>query len=327
MELRAAKGPRPRPPHQATENISKELVDVQLATHRLQEQHEAETFQLKSEVLRLESRVLELELQGRLANWEQRRQALAQGGSDDDRLKRLEEVVKVLELQGAQQWALETRVAALGQQLQGAQEEARVAGHRVTTQTQVLSVCQGQLREAEAENSRLQTQLKELNEQYAVRLQRCAQDVVNYADAVGQVPAAASLRAFLEATLEDIRAAHRSREQQLSRAARAYRKRLAELSHQYEELLALNSVLDAISWAQIHQKLQNFSRGTQAELEKERAQLLVRATSAEAQLSELQEYVDQHLGRYKQEILRLRQLVGAGDLSKLGAMHQLSPGT
>lgn len=36
----------------------------------------------------------------------------------------------------------------------------------------------------------------------------------------------------------------------------------------------------------------------QAELERERAQLLVRATMAEEQLSELQEYVDQHLGRW-----------------------------
>lgn len=35
----------------------------------------------------------------------------------------------------------------------------------------------------------------------------------------------------------------------------------------------------------------------QAELERERAQLMVRATMAEQQLSELQEYVDQHLGR------------------------------
>lgn len=36
----------------------------------------------------------------------------------------------------------------------------------------------------------------------------------------------------------------------------------------------------------------------QVELERERAQLLVRATMAEEQLSELQEYVDQHLGRW-----------------------------
>lgn len=88
-------------------------------------------------------------------------------------------------------------------------------------------------------------------------------------------------------------------------------------------LLAHRS-LEAASGAQIYQKLQNFYRGTQvecgqglvrmllytlswlmayappcqAELERERAQLLVRATKAEEQLSELQEYVDQHLGRY-----------------------------
>lgn len=35
----------------------------------------------------------------------------------------------------------------------------------------------------------------------------------------------------------------------------------------------------------------------QVELERERAQLMVRATMAEQQLSELQDYVDQHLGR------------------------------
>lgn len=103
MEYVAAPGPRPGAPLQVTENvvpgtedwlprvsgqptwatglegeyqtdpepsekqrlqISKELVDLQIATHRLREQHEAEVFELKREVLRLESRVLELELHG-----------------------------------------------------------------------------------------------------------------------------------------------------------------------------------------------------------------------------------------------------------------------
>ncbi|XP_074179189.1 coiled-coil domain-containing protein 78 isoform X7 [Rhinolophus sinicus] len=313
--------------------VSKELVDLQIKTHRLQEQHEAEIFELKSEVLRLESRVLELELHGERA----------------------------------------------------ATAEADLGKH------QVLSTCQGQLRQAEAENARLQLQLKKLNEEYAIRLQHSARTLAEYADGTGQAPTAAALRTFLENTLEDIRAAHHSREQQLARAARAYRKGLADLSRRHEELLAAHSVqqvladtnrvpeipkaasdaatmdleplslhlvtklghpkeeqtklethlrklqaqkgpgeasqggtsepqdLGAVSWAQIHQKLQDFSRGTQAELEQERAQLLVRATMAEEQLSELQEYVDQHLGRYKQEILRLRKLVGTGDPQKVGA--------
>lgn len=47
----------------------------------------------------------------------------------------------------------------------------------------------------------------------------------------------------------------------------------------------------------LHRALAHGSCLHQAELERERAQLMVRATMAEQQLSELQEYVDQHLGR------------------------------
>ncbi|XP_065392901.1 coiled-coil domain-containing protein 78 isoform X2 [Macaca fascicularis] len=427
--------------------ISKELVDIQITTHRLQEQHEAEIFQLKSEVarrqvyplmpvvlqiLRLESRVLELELHGdhtsqgcavpveadpmhrRAPAQELRHKAQVQPKNamnpenEQQRLgngpalytpqllggqEQLQKQVKwALERQEARQQALETRVEALGRQLQGAREEARAAGQQLATQAVVLCSCRGQLRQAEAENTRLQLQLKTLKDEYILRLQHCAREAVEHADSAGQAPATTALRTFLEATLEDIRAAHRSREQQLARAARTYHKRLVDLSRRHEELLAayrsgprqtlvyadrapgnpqaifgaasldleplpvplvtdfshredqhggpealLSSPqkgpggasqggtsepqgLDAASWAQIHQKLRDFSRSTQAELERERAQLLVRATVAEEQLSELQEYVDQHLGRYKQEILRLRKLAGSGNPWKVGAV-------
>ncbi|XP_064334356.1 coiled-coil domain-containing protein 78 isoform X1 [Camelus dromedarius] len=442
--------------------VCKEMVDLQIRTHHLQEQHEAEIFELKSEVLWLESRVLELELHGEQAapaeanaghcqalTQELGCKAWVQGQSDHHRHQAQPkdiptpkkqqqklgnslqgEVKQVLEQQRAQQQALEMRVAALGQQLQGAQEEARTAGQRLAAQAmvrprpaclrpggcefyklnkgppcgtwvqgrllpQVLSACQGQLSQAEAENARLQLQLKKLNEEYTIRLQHCARVVTEHADGGGQTPAATVLRRFLETTLEDIRAAYHSREQQLAQAARAYRKRLADLSRRHEELLAAHSVqqaladpdgapkatfgaatldleplplpevtklghpqedqarletkfrelqaqkgpgetsqrgtlepqgLEAASWAQINQKLQDFSRGTQAELERERAQLLVRATMAEEQLSELQEYVDQHLGsRYKQEILRLRKLVGSGNPWKVGTTPPVKP--
>lgn len=145
---------------------------------------------------------------------------------------------QALEQHRAQQQALEMQVAALGQQLQGAQEKARTAGQRLAAQAVVLSTCQGQLHQAEAENSRLQLQLKKLNEEYAIRLQRSARALAEFADGTGQAPTAAALRTFLESILEDIRAAHHSREQQLARAARAYRKRLADLSRRHEELLA-----------------------------------------------------------------------------------------
>nr|XP_035939324.1 coiled-coil domain-containing protein 78 isoform X2 [Halichoerus grypus] len=499
MEHAAATGPRPAPRPGASENvlpqaedwttslktelpsdlelseehqlqISKELVDLQITTHHLREQHEAELFKLKSEVLRLESRVLELELHGDCAAppeaglghhqelaqglqhkaWEQghsvhhRPQVTMSawrawlGGSPTGVQQRHSEVgtdsliqaqpedfltprdeqqklgnsgewKRVLEQHKAQKQALETRVADLGRRLQGAQQEARTAGQRLAAQAMVLSACQGQLRQSEAENAQLQLQLKKLNEEHAVQLQRCARAVAEYANGVGREPAAATLRTFLETTLEDMRAAHRRREQQLARAARAYRKRLADMSRRHEELLAACSVRqvladstgaartpkatfdaatshleplslhlvselghlgaaqarletklwklqaqptrlmmlllflqkgpneasqggtsepqgqEAASWAQIHQKLQDFSRGTQAELERERAQLLVRATMAEEQLSELQEYVGQHLGRYRQEILRLRKLMGTENVWKVGATAPIKP--
>ncbi|MBZ3879647.1 Coiled-coil domain-containing protein 78 [Sciurus carolinensis] len=344
--------------------ISKELVDLQIVTHRLREQHEAEIFQLRREVLRLESRVLELEVRGDHISQGHVDPAEANPGrcplpAQDQILCTLQllgtqelqgDVKWVLEHHRAQQQALETRVAALGQQLQGAQEEARAAGQRLAAQAVVLSTCQGQLRQAQAENARLQLQLKKLNEEYALRLQHYAREAVGYADGTSQ----AALQTFLETTLQDIRAAHHSREQQLARAARAYRKHLADLSRRHDELLVIHRTLkatfttatdlkplpvplapelshlqedehhqfrmlplrprrasretaslqtsepqnlDTTSWTQIRQKLQDFSLGTQAELEHERAQLLVRATKAEEQLSELQEYVDQHLGR------------------------------
>nr|XP_034807472.2 coiled-coil domain-containing protein 78 isoform X5 [Pan paniscus] len=434
--------------------ISKELVDIQITTHHLHEQHEAEIFQLKSEVssrenqpqctgdggcrprtralhghahargicgsrpaseccaplsvrrvnvhlpqvargqvhllmpvvpqiLRLESRVLELELRGdgtsqgcavpvesdprhpRAAAQELRHKAQVPGHSDDHRFQ----------VQPKNTMNPENEQHRLG--------SGGTGGGLLPPQ--VLCSCQGQLRQAEAENARLQLQLKKLKDEYVLRLQHCARQAVEHADGAGQAPATTALRTFLEATLEDIRAAHRSREQQLARAARSYHKRLVDLSRRHEELLVayrapgnpqaifdiasldleplpvplvtdfshredqhggpgalLSSPkkrpggashggtsepqgLDAASWAQIHQKLRDFSRSTQAELERERAQLLVRATMAEEQLSELQEYVDQHLGRYKHEILRLRKLAGAGDPWKVGAVPPAKP--
>nr|XP_023416690.1 coiled-coil domain-containing protein 78 isoform X2 [Cavia porcellus] len=380
--------------------ISKELVNLQITTHRLKEQHEAEVFELKKEVLRLESRLLELELHGDRARpgctaptesnpahpqalaQECNQEAKAPECMDHRRLQLLGgweqlqgEVKQVLEHHKAQQQAIETQMAALGQQLQEAQKDARAARQQLAAQAVVLSTCQDQLCQTKAENAQLQLQLKKLNEEYAIRLQHCAQEVVKYTNGTSQE----ALQTFLEATLENIRGAHRSREQQLAQAARVYRRRLADLSCRHEKLLITCSMqqkqpqaladpsmapgtlkstfvattdlkplpmhlvtelshlqevekgpgevsqggatqpqgLDNASWVQICQKLRDFSQGTQAELEHERAQLLVRATVAEEQLSELQEY--------KQEILRLRKLVGAEVPCKVGATPAAKP--
>lgn len=210
--------PRASQTHPDQPQVCKELVDLQIKNQRLQEQHDAEIFELKSEVLWLESRMLELELQGVQAapaeadprhhlalaqelghkpggqghsyrhrlqaqsadflTPENKQQELGDGtGVQPPSLKLPAEAKRVQEQHGAQQKALETCVAALGQQLQGAWEEARTAGQRLAAQAVVLSSCRGQLHQAEAENAQLQLQLKKLNEAYAIRLQHCAQTV------------------------------------------------------------------------------------------------------------------------------------------------------
>ncbi|XP_075254095.1 uncharacterized protein LOC142345712 isoform X2 [Convolutriloba macropyga] len=65
------------------------------------------------------------------------------------------------------------------------------------------------------------------------------------------------------------------------------------------------------------QSLRDFSRNQLLALEAEKAALLARATVAEEQLQETQEYIDKHLTRYKDEIMRLRRLLG----DQLGASH------
>nr|XP_039262238.1 coiled-coil domain-containing protein 78-like [Styela clava] len=58
-----------------------------------------------------------------------------------------------------------------------------------------------------------------------------------------------------------------------------------------------------------YKNVQEYTKISQAELEKERAELLTRATVAEQQIAEQQEYISSHLARYKQEILRLRKIL------------------
>lgn len=67
------------------------------------------------------------------------------------------------------------------------------------------------------------------------------------------------------------------------------------------------------------QSLRDFSRNQLLALEAEKAALLARATVAEEQLQETQDYIDKHLTRYKDEIMRLRRLLG----DQLGAEAKL----
>uniref|UniRef100_A0A3B4T6F8 Coiled-coil domain containing 78 n=1 Tax=Seriola dumerili TaxID=41447 RepID=A0A3B4T6F8_SERDU len=66
------------------------------------------------------------------------------------------------------------------------------------------------------------------------------------------------------------------------------------------------------SWLDIRKQLKEITDSTL----KERALLITRATVAEAQVLELQDYIDNHLGRYKQEITHLRRLHGIQEVGR-----------
>ncbi|XP_069066659.1 coiled-coil domain-containing protein 78 [Pleurodeles waltl] len=308
----------------------------------------------------------------------------------------MEEIERMKKTHEAQQQKVEERVVAMGKELQEAKKAIRNTQHKIAEQSATLLTSQSQLKELESENSRLQLQLKELNEEYRSRLTRYIRDLAEYVDgsssaahAAGKGPPdQAHMKQFVNSMLKDIRASHKSREEQLAVAARGYKKRAQnvlkrheslliayrmqreqiiaqgtndidpgppehhfsvsdaellssttlELNHLREDKARLETQIQELKekvrlsdqsgrghnaqqlgvsgkpgeegWAEIRKQLREFTHNTQEDLEKERGQLLTRAIVAEEQLAELQEYVDKHLARYKQEILRLRKLLG-----------------
>nr|XP_056722397.1 coiled-coil domain-containing protein 78 [Euleptes europaea] len=315
------------------------------------------------------------------------------------------EMEKMKEMYNSQQRKLEERMVAMGKELQEAKKAIRNTQHKLAEQSAVLLTSQSQLQEVEAENSRLQTQLKELNEEYRSRLVQYIADLAAYVDSesvektgADKVPSeAAHMKRFVDSMLKDIRASHRSREEQLAGAARGYKKRLQNLVKTHENLLiayrmqreqirSLGSdgmdpgppehhlaisdaelltstsqelnrlredkarleaelhelqmkvkfsenstrtspphMLNEEGWAELRKQLREFTHTVQEDLEKERSQLLARAMVAEEQVAELHDYVDKHLVRYKQEIVRLRKLLGTDGPRALSAGAADSP--
>ncbi|XP_051487899.1 coiled-coil domain-containing protein 78 isoform X2 [Apus apus] len=89
-------------------------------------------------------------------------------------------------------------------------------------------------------------------------------------------------------------------------------------------LLSPEQQLDEKGWAEVRKQLREFTRSTQEDLEQERSQLLTRAVVAEEQVSELQEYIDKHLARYRQELLQLQKVprvLSAGEARRTISHH------
>ncbi|XP_076616761.1 coiled-coil domain-containing protein 78 [Chaetodon auriga] len=88
---------------------------------------------------------------------------------------------------------------------------------------------------------------------------------------------------------------------------------LPNLSHQQLEML--EGICEE-SWLDIRKQLREITDSTRAGFEKERAVLITRAAVAEAQVLELQDYIDNHLGRYKEEISHLCRLQGMQEVGR-----------
>ncbi|XP_039205800.1 coiled-coil domain-containing protein 78 isoform X3 [Crotalus tigris] len=312
-----------------------------------------------------------------------------------------EEMEKMREMYSSQQQKLEERMITMGKELQEAKKAIRNTQHKLAEESAILLSSHGQLQEVESENSRLQLQLKELNEQYRSHLVQYITDLAEYTDSKSSAATKepAQMKRFVDSMLKDIRASYKSREEQLARAARGYKKRMQNLVKKHEGLLVayrmqreqirslgspdldpgppehhfsitdaelltntsqeLNrlredkaslegqlyelqmkvklsekmisgtsfhplpppvpSLLEGDGWAELRKQLREFTHATQVELEKERSQLLARAMVAEEQVAELQEYVDKHLVRYKQEIVRMHKLLGTDGSRELSA--------
>ncbi|NXL71744.1 CCD78 protein, partial [Leptocoma aspasia] len=235
------------------------------------------------------------------------------------------ELEKLKKTHDEQQQKLEERVLALGKELQEAKGAAGAGRHRRAEQSAVLLTSQGQLQEVEAENSRLQLRLKELNEEYRSRLAHYIRDVANYMDSKpssvpghSKAPAGqAAMKNFVDSMLRDIQASYKSREEQLARAARGYKKRMKDLAKKHESLLiayglqreqirSLGSSAMDCGPAELHfsitdpELLTNSSRELNR-LREEKAKL-------EMQLQELQKGLDLMYGHDPNELFYPRQL-------------------
>ncbi|XP_054656947.1 coiled-coil domain-containing protein 78 [Dunckerocampus dactyliophorus] len=296
-----------------------------------------------------------------------------------------------------EQRKLKDKIESMGkeQQIQNSQQKP-------SEQSLTCLCCQSQLKQVQEDNSRLQLQVKELNEQYRARLVCYLRDITEYIDSLGgnkMLSEGNKLKAFVDNMLRDVRSSYRAREEQLATAARAYKKNLQRITkthhalmnayraqreqilskpdkglepgppeanfnveptelreesekvlHQLEldksklegqrqvtrnqvavlktpvgtsicqEMPKLEKIFEE-SWLVIREQLKEITDSTLGSYEREHKLLITRATVAEAQVSQLQDYIDNHLDRYKQEVAHLSLLHGKEEPSRTQSTH------
>ncbi|XP_033963025.1 coiled-coil domain-containing protein 78 [Pseudochaenichthys georgianus] len=140
-----------------------------------------------------------------------------------------------------QQKKLEEKVVEMGNEHQEDEKRAIRKRQQELSERSAAPMCsRSQVKEAEEENSKLQLQVKELNEEYRLRLVWHLRDLSEYIDGLGEgksPPEASKLRAHVDSMLQDVRSSYRAREEQLASAARSYKKRLQKITKTHHALL------------------------------------------------------------------------------------------
>ncbi|KAI9531814.1 hypothetical protein NQZ68_038207 [Dissostichus eleginoides] len=158
-------------------------------------------------------------------------------GNQDEIKEMLEKMKNSYE---EQQKKLEQKVVEMGKEHQEDKRAIRNRQQELSERSAALMCSQSQVKEAEDENSKLQLQVKKLNEKYRSRLVWYLQDLSEYIDGLGEgqsPPEASKLRAHVDSMLQDVRSSYRAREEQLASAARSYKKRLQEITKTHHGLL------------------------------------------------------------------------------------------
>ncbi|XP_026056422.1 coiled-coil domain-containing protein 78 isoform X2 [Carassius auratus] len=346
--------------HTHSEELSAELLAL-AHTHDTLLQERERTHRHTLEVERVRA-MLSRTSQNRVRpdEFEQSKSQLEKNGVQNNLRDEFEKLKKSYE---ERQRQLEEKVVAMGREQQENKRAIQSTQHELSQQSATLIISQHQLKDAEAEVSKLQNHLKELNREYRARLTRYIQDVTECLTAAGEGDLEKKLKGFVESMLEEVKTSYRSREEQLTKAVRTYRKRMQGLSNTYQQLLIayrlqreqilalpehtleagppeahfspagaelrgeterelhrlredkarLESQLKLAreqmaessqrvgltqdAWNDVQKQIRAITSSTQEAQERERAQLITRATVAEEQVSELKEYVDNHLGR------------------------------
>ncbi|CAL1535455.1 unnamed protein product, partial [Lymnaea stagnalis] len=134
----------------------------------------------------------------------------------------------------------ESRMNSIMKELADTRVLARERGQKISELNAKLITLRGEKEFVETQTNRLQHKVKDLGEDFRARLVKYVEDIAEYVDKGSGVPGQQQqkkMREYVDNMLKDIRRSHKEREDQLSQAAQAFRKRLQNIVNKYEQVL------------------------------------------------------------------------------------------